>query len=318
MPRPDDIFPFVDGEGRALLRRAAIGAAFDVGIVGALVRSPEGLPAEGLAQRLDVAPRRLRALLDVLVVEGVITCNGSRYRMDQPPPAVEPLPPEGWGQIAASILTDTAAAAAGLTRTESARYHAHLFQAGADAALEVAGLLARPGHHLLDAGGGSGAYTAAWLNAHHTTRATLLDHPDVVALARSTLASFGDRVSFIEGDVVHIPPESRYDVGLLANVLHLHGPDTCRRLVSRVLGTLAPGGTLAVKDFRIDAGRHAPDIAVLFALNMAIYTDAGDVHPPDDIAAWMREAGATNVREMRLTSSPDAVMLTGERPTDHQ
>lgn len=318
MPRPDDIFPFEDGEGRAFLRRAAIRAAADLGVVGALIGNPEGLSADAVAQRLGVAPRRLRALLDVLVVEGVIAFRESRYLIGQAPPAVDPLPPAGWGLITASIRTDTPAAAAGLTGAEAAGYHAHLFQAGAGAAAAVAGMLARPGRHLLDAGGGTGAYTVAWLRAEAAARATLVDNPDVVALARSTLASFCDRVSFIEGDMVQVSPRSRYDVGLLANVLHLHGADTCRRIIARVLAALAPGGTIAVKDFRIDPARRDPEVAVLFALNMAIYTDAGDVHPPDDIATWMREAGATSVREMRLASSPDAMLITGERPIDRR
>ena len=79
-------------------------------------------------------------------------------------------------------------------------------------------------------------------------------------------------------------------------------------------------GIVVIKDVRIDDRRRRPDVAVLFALNMTIYTKAGDVHVSGDIATWMAEAGVTGIREIRLASSPDALVFTGQRsgPCRHQ
>ena len=66
---------------------------------------------------------------------------------------------------------------------------------------------------------------------------------------------------------------------LLCNVLHLYGADDCARLCARALEA---GRVVVVKDL----DRRTP-AGVWFALNMVLYTDAGDVHDASQIAAWL-------------------------------
>ena len=58
--------------------------------------------------------------------------------------------------------------------------------------------------HVLDLGGGSGAYTIAFLQHKLALRATLLDVPEVIPLSEKYIAEAGlaDRVTFVSGDMI--------------------------------------------------------------------------------------------------------------------
>lgn len=236
---------------------------------------------------------RLRALQHVLRAIG-------------PGDAVPCVPRAGWGLLADVIRSDRPLP---LDDADLPRYHAHLVRAGAAAAREVAELLA--GDSLLDLGGGAGAYTAAFLDAHPGARATLVDRAPVIALAAEQLR--GRSVACIAGDAreVAVAP---HDVVLLANVLHLHGAAACAELCAAAGRAVAPGGTVAIVDLHVEPDRSGPLAALLFALGMAIYTEAGDVHDAGAIARWLADAGLVDVRVQRLASDGDAMLVRARRP----
>lgn len=204
-----------------------------------------------------------------------------------------PIHRAGWGLLADVIRSDRP-----LPLEHGRGYHDHLVAAGAAAARELAPLLA--GDSLLDLGGGAGTYTAAYLDAHPHARATIVDAPDVIELAKENLARFADRVTFVAGDArqSHAP----HDVALLANVLHLHGADACKQIVDAAMRA-AP--RVVVKDLRADTLEGK-----LFALGMAIYTDAGDVYTEAQIRAWLGHRDAVNHR-LAIT---DHLVLVADTP----
>jgi len=101
---------------------------------------------------------------------------------------------------------------------------------------------------------------------------------------------------------------------LLANLLHLHPEDMCARLCAAAARAVAPGGMVVIKDLRIDEDRTGPLEGLLFALNMAVYTAAGDVHPTSQLRAWLSAAGLVDIVERRLDAAPDAIVVIGRRP----
>ncbi|HSN25976.1 MAG TPA: methyltransferase [Kofleriaceae bacterium] len=277
-----DVFSAALDAGAGFLRDAAIAAAHDLG---------------WFAARPERPTRRMRALLAVLDALDV-------WRAPPPRPAV---PPDGWGRLAEVLRTDRPLA---IDPAIEPRYQQHLLAASAPAAAELVARLpawlGREPRSLIDLGGGAGAYTAAFLDVYPNATATLVDRADVVALAREQLARFGTRVTFVEGDAreLVIAP---YDIALLANVLHLHGPAACARLCD----VAARAGELTiVKDLRRDTLQ-----GLLFALGMAIYTDAGDVYSVDDIRGWLREAaGGQLVGEYRLAAAEEGLVLAACAP----
>jgi len=262
---------------------AAIAAAHELGLF------------DGAAPRQTHRLRALRAVLDAL---GAFAA----------PPARPEVQRAGWGLLADVIRSDRPLP---IGDGELPRYHDHLVRAGAPAAREVAALLG--GGSLLDLGGGAGAYTAAFLDRYPAARATLVDSAAVVALAAEHLAPFAPRVTFVAGDAREVAV-ARHDTVVLANVLHLHGAAACAELCAAAGRAVAPGGTVAIVDFHVEPDRSGPLASLLFALGMAIYTDAGDVHDADAIAGWLADAGLVDVELQRLASDPSALLVRARRP----
>ena len=302
-------------EPAGFLHDAALAAARSLGVFAALAAGAR-TPAE-LAAALSLPDgHRLGALLDVLAALGALARRDGRFAAaDTGPPgaagadAEQPIPPAGWGLLADVIRRDRPLA---LDPADEASYHRHLLAAGAPAACELAPLL--PAASLLDLGGGAGAYTAAFLDAHPEARATLVDTPATVALAAAHLARFGGRVQLIAGDARTAPLGDGHDAVLLANVLHLHPASSCAELCAAAARAVAPGGLVAVVDLRIDEDRAGPLASLLFSLNMALYTEGGDVHAESRIRAWLAAAGLVEIEARPLVAAPEAMVILGRRP----
>jgi 3-hydroxy-5-methyl-1-naphthoate 3-O-methyltransferase len=88
----------------------------------------------------------------------------------------------------------------------------------------------------------------------------------------------------------------------------------CARLCAAAARAVEPDGVVVIKDLRIDEDRTGPLEGLLFALNMAIYTDAGDVYPSSQLAAWLQNAGLVDIVERRLDASPEGVVVIGRSP----
>ena len=291
-----DVFPeLIQGP----LREAAGVAAHELGLFDALPCS-----AADLADRLRVRPRRLGALVRALVLDGALAENAGKLE-SAIVPTRRSLPRSGWGSLADTIradrpLADGPSSAQG---EHLKNFHDHLRAAGAAAAREVAQRLRPPGP-LLDLGGGAGAYAAAFLAAHPGERATIVDRPDVLELAREAVPAAGRAAVDLLGDE-RWPSGAR--IALLANVLHLYGPADAARLVARAARSVGPGGTVAVKDFD-----GASATGILFSLNMALFTEAGEVHDAARLRTFLHGAGVRQVQIDRLRSAPEALLVHGE------
>jgi SAM-dependent methyltransferase len=286
----------------------------------ALVRAgPSSL--EQLAVELGVAAsHRLRALLDVLAALGALGCERSagappRFASVAAVPACPVIARAGWGLLADVIRSDrplppeTDAAAGGVRRL-----HRHLATAGAAAAAELVAALGAAS--LLDLGSGAGAYSRAFLDANPAGQATLVDTREILDLAVEHLGPLAARARLVAGDAAEIDAGDGHGAALLANLLHLHGPQTCARLVAAAARAVAPGGAVVIKDLRVDDDRAGPIEGLLFALNMAIYTEAGDVYSTSQLRAWLAGAGLVDIIEQRLTAAPDAIAVIARKPRD--
>lgn len=298
--------------GASFLRDAAGDAAHELGVFEAL-REPRMLDELADAIAVGSGRGRLHRLLDVLVAIGVLARQRDRFAVARVPARVG-VARAGWGLIADVIRRDRPLEPPG--PEEARRMHAHLVAAGATAAAELAHMLPADARTLLDLGGGAGAYTRAWLEARGDGRATLVDMPDVVELARAQLAGFGDRAAFIAGDIRAALLGEGHDVALLANVLHLHDRSIGAALCDAAAKAIAPGGHVVVKDLRVDEGRAGPLEGLLFALNMALYTEGGDVYEGSWIRSWLVGAGLVDVEERRLDCAPDAIVVIGTKPAE--
>ena len=308
------MFTRVFEQGRSFFRQAMINTAHTVGLF-ATLESP--CPLGELAERLGLGWSRLRALVDVLVLEGLLERRGGQLRLPAAPPPSAPLPLHGWGRLDEVLLEDRPLAPESVAAAERelSAHQAHLLEVGAEPARELARRWIRPGvMRVIDAGGGSGVYAAACLEADPELRMELVDRGPCLALAREQLCRYLDRVRLTELDLTRMTPSSPADLVLLVNVLHLHGPGAAGEIVHRCAEALAPGGRLLVKDLSVEPDRTGPPVALYFALNMAIYTAEGDVHDEERIRGWMADAGLEQLHVDTLRSSPGSLVLSGQRP----
>jgi SAM-dependent methyltransferase len=161
---------------------------------------------------------------------------------------------------------------------------------------------------MLDVGGGFGQFARILCEESPELHAVVVDRPEVVDLAREELRSdpLAERVEFVGGDYHATELGSGFDLVLLANVLHQESSRDAARLIRRAARALAPGGQVAVLDFRIDDHRHEHVLGTLFAINMR---DFGDTWTEPDIRGWMQTAGLDHVE--RTDIGPDRWLITG-------
>jgi hypothetical protein len=71
---------------------------------------------------------------------------------------------------------------------------------------------------------------------------------------------------------------------------------------------LVPNGRVVVQDFLLAPDKTRPRSAALFALNMLVGTKAGSSYSVDEYAAWMKEAGFSDVTHRPLPG-PTGLMI---------
>ena len=336
-------------EARAYLCDAAIAAGHELGVFEALRRGLRSL--DELAGEIGVVGgHRLRALLEVLAALGaigrepcdvreaaadgpvagsrcagaasvsprpeahVITIAGRRFVAATAVPPRSEVTRAGWGLLADVIRSDRPLPADGGDPGATRRMHEYLTTAGAAAARELASSLGSTS--LLDLGSGAGAYSKAFLEANPAGRATLVDRREILELAAEHLGPLAGRARLVAGDAAEVDVGDGHGAVLLANLLHLHGPETCARLVATAARAVAPGGAVVIKDLRVDDDRTGPIEGLLFALNMAIYTEAGDIYATPQLRAWLADAGLVDLVEHRLASAPDSIVIVARKPRD--
>ena len=93
-----------------------------------------------------------------------------------------------------------------------------------------------------------------------------------------------------------------------------YSEDDNRALIDKCTAALAPGGRLVAQEIVIHPGRTHPPPGALFAVNMALYTECGDVHTAPTIADWLTRAGLQDVQRRHLPGINEAMLVTGRRP----
>jgi SAM-dependent methyltransferase len=151
---------------------------------------------------------------------------------------------------------------------------------------------------VLDVGGGSGAYSMAFVRTKKGIHATVFDLPNVVPLAIRYIESekLVERISTVAGDYEVDSLGSGFDLVFLSAIIHSDSVDINRQLVKKAYDALNPNGQLVIQDHIMDEDRTAPLAGALFSLNMLVGTQTGDTFTESEIRSWMDEAGFKNIR----------------------
>ncbi len=166
---------------------------------------------------------------------------------------------------------------------------------------------------VLDVGGGSGAFSMAFVRAGQGIHAVVFDLPNVVPLTKSYVesAGYGGQISTVVGDYRRDALPGGFDLVFLSAIVHANSFEENRRLIRKCAAATQPGGQVVVLDQIMDEDRTEPLPAAMFALNMLVGTGGGDTYTEPEVRAWMQEAGLSAVS--RIDTPFNNTLILGVR-----
>jgi precorrin-6B methylase 2 len=174
---------------------------------------------------------------------------------------------------------------------------------------------------LLDIGGGLGAFSIAFCRRYPRLRATLVEHPHILPLARLSVAEAGmaRRVRVIGADFLRDALPQGFDTIFLSNVLHAHSNAEDQALLLKLQRCLNPSGQLIVRDVFMSPQRTAPEWGALFSVLLLLHTPEGRCYALEEIRAWLRQAGFSRIqgpfRSSPLSFDPDSILIATNNDT---
>lgn len=275
--------------------------------------------AEALGRACDIAPDRMQVLLQAGAALGLLRRKRGGYALARKGAALMGVP-----GLEAMIrhhkafyddLRDPVALLRGPEETQLSQFWPYVF--GGDVppaeAASYSDLMAQSQRlvaedtlrvvslkgvsHLLDVGGGTGAFLEAAGRAAPSMKMTLFDLPPVVpdAQARFEAAGMADRVAVTPGSFREQALPTGADAVSLIRVLYDHSDDTVRALLARVYDALPEGGRLIISEPMGGGARPERAGDVYFAFyTMAMQT--GRARSAAEIEALVQEAGFEQIR----------------------
>ncbi len=294
---------------------------------------------EALAPRLGLPADRLAALLQAGAALGLMERVGDAFQTGRVGAAVPGVP-----GLAAMIrhnrilyrdLADPVRLLGAEGGGELARFWPYVFGAGAaadpDTAAAYSELMAETQalvaedalamadlegvRHLMDVGGGTGAFLSAAARAHPGLALTLFDLPAVLAGAGERLARAGlaGRVTLVSGSFRDDPLPGGADAISLVRVLFDHSDPTVTALLARVFAALPPGGRVIVAEPMSGGKRPEPAGDAYFAF-YCLAMGTGRVRSAERIGAMLAEAGFERITAPRPRRPYVASVVMGRKP----
>jgi ubiquinone/menaquinone biosynthesis C-methylase UbiE len=301
----------------AFQRSRVILTAFELGIFGAI--GDRRVSSQNIAQKLGIDFRATDRLMNALAAIGLLakeegtfrnSALASKFLVPSSPDYMSGLMHtvhlwETWSTLTDAVKAGTSVSGRGRRRVDPVAWTTAFIAAMNDRARKQAPSVAaqmdlREGMRVLDVGGGSGAFSAAFVRAKKGVKATIFDLPMVLPLTKEYVRAegLGEFIEFVAGDYTRDKLPAGYDLVFLSAIIHSNSADLNRNLVFKCARSLIPGGNLVIQDFIMDADRTTPLHGALFALNMLVGTSAGDTYTADEIRDWMSGAGLSEIRKV--------------------
>nr|WP_294503463.1 methyltransferase [uncultured Rhodopila sp.] len=165
---------------------------------------------------------------------------------------------------------------------------------------------------VLDLGAGAGVWGIALAQASPHVSVRAIDWPDVLPVTTRAFARFGlsQRLTAVGGDLADADFGTGHQVATIGQILHSEGVERSRALLRRTHAALAPGGTVAIAEFLVNADRRGPMNGLIFAVNMLVNTEVGGTYAFEEIAGWLTEAGFVNPRLLPAPGPSPLILAT--------
>lgn len=153
-------------------------------------------------------------------------------------------------------------------------------------------------NRILDVGGGSGVFSMALMKAKPGIKATLLDLPNVIPIAKSIIEreGFSEYFQFIEESYHTANFGSGYNLIILSAVLHINSAEENKRIIEKCSNALNDGGEIAINEFILSENGTEPIDAAIFSINMLVATEKGRSYKFEEISSWLENSGFRNIQ----------------------
>jgi ubiquinone/menaquinone biosynthesis C-methylase UbiE len=329
-PSPELFFQTVN----SYQRTAALKAAIELDVFSAV---GEGNATAGeIAARCGASERGTRILCDYLVIVGLLTKEGGRYRLtqdsafflDRRSPAymggtlkflLTPSLVAGFEDLAAAVRNGgTTLDEGGTVAPENpiwvkfARAMAPMMFMPAQAIAAMSDDLAGRKVKVLDIAAGHGLFGIAFAHRYSESEVFALDWPAVLEVAKENARAAGvaERYHAIEGSAFDADFGQGYDVVLLTNFLHHFDPPTCETLLRKVRAALKDGGRALTLEFVPEEDRVTPPVSAAFSLTMLASTPGGDAYTFPELERMFSNAGFARSEIRDLPASPEKLVVS--------
>jgi SAM-dependent methyltransferase len=289
------------------------------------------ISSEEVAGEIKADSRATDRLVNALCVTGVIKKENNKFRNSEAAAQylVKGKPGyqagimhtvhlwDSWSRLTDSVLNGGLVREAPFEEREDDWYEPFIAAMHNRAVKEAPGLVAEIDlsgvRKVLDVGGGSGAYSIAFVKAGNELAATVFDLPNVVSLTQNYIKEAGleEYINTVPGDYKSDELPSGFDLAFLSAIIHSNSAEENMDLFKKVCGALNPGGRIAVSDFIMDDNRISPAFGAFFSINMLVNTASGDTYTESEIKEWMTRAGFTFVERKKTRN---AGLMIGRKP----
>ncbi len=156
--------------------------------------------------------------------------------------------------------------------------------------------------HLLDIAGGTGYYTFEWLMLNPVATATIIDRPEVLAVAKELLQGWiklhpqhkhiSTRITWMDSDMLTVD-FPRADLILAASMFHDWPAETCLMLAQKIGKALHPGGEVWIHDAFLNDTMDGP-LAVTDYSAILFLATKGRCYSRAEMREWLAQAGLIN------------------------
>ena len=329
---PERIMQFAWGYAPTLVIEAAV----KHGVFDFLDKGP--LTAAQVAAKTGASERGINAILNVLVGIHLLQRKGSRFALTPESAAfLVSTKPSFYGMLFQHVsgqllpnwlqLNDVVRTGRPVAKVNAQKEGAEFFADFVESLFPLSFPAASAlGDHLgvkklsapatvLDIGAGSGVWGISIAKQSPHVRIHAVDWPQVLEVTRRIAQrhGVGNRLSTSAGDFFEADFGKGHRIATIGHILHSEGSERSQRLIKKVFGALAPGGTIAIQEFVPNDERTGPPNALIFAVNMLVNTEVGDTFTFSEMSQWLRKAGFKNPRLLNVPSVSPLVLADKPR-----
>jgi ubiquinone/menaquinone biosynthesis C-methylase UbiE len=171
--------------------------------------------------------------------------------------------------------------------------------------------------HLLDVGGGPGAYSVLLVERNPGLKATVLDLPGILEVSQELISRtpVADQIMLRPGNATRdVYGWDEFDAVLFSGVLHQMKPETIQKMLLNAKQALQPGGRVIICDVMLEPDRTSPTFSTLFSLQMLLTSSEGAVFSHSDCEQWLKDAGFESVSTRALPAPLPYTVITARVP----